>query len=177
MNPLKSTVRHSTQIGQTRVEWLYGAGCVQYTVYAQFGRGGTQKISTDVTTDEIQEAAKTLRENPHAVTFAYQGKIRRGKGWQAVPIYVPRAVLIGIADALAGAIDADDAAHRFHHWENPGTTRPCSSCRETRDADDFRVDGARAQLVCAWTAALGVPAETVERLLLEFSRLPRKALR
>jgi hypothetical protein len=86
-------------------------------------------------------------------------------------------MLLGIADALAGAIDADDAGHRFYHWESPSTPRPCSSCRETRDADDARVDAARAQLVRTWTLALKVPVETIERLLREFDNLPRKALR
>ena len=79
--------------------------------------------------------------------------------------------------SVSGTIDADDAGHRFYHWESPSVPRPCSSCRETRDADDARIDAARAQLVRTWTPALKVPAETIERLLREFNNLPRKALR
>ena len=86
-------------------------------------------------------------------------------------------MLLGIADALTGAADADDTGHRFYHWENPGVPRPCSTCRETRDAHDARVKTARARLVHAWSTTLGVPVETIEQLLLDFNHLPRKVLR
>jgi hypothetical protein len=126
-------------------------------------------LKAEVSASEIVEAARELRERPDCPTHAFHGGIRRD-----VQIPVPRAMLLGIAAALASAVDADDAGHRFYHWESPSTARPCSSCRETRDADDARVDAARAQFVRVWAAALGVPAETIERLLLEFGNLPRK---
>jgi hypothetical protein len=39
-----------------------------------------------------------------------------------------------------------------------------------------RIDSARAQLMNTWAATLGVPVETVERLLFEFNALPREGL-
>ena len=174
----KAEAGSAPQLGQTRVEWLYGARSARFTTRVQFGRSGIYKISADATLAQIQEAARRLRESPDCAEFAYDGGIRRGKrGWQAVPVRVPRAVILGIADALDGAVDAADAAHRFEHWERPGDPRPCSSCRETLDAHDARVDAERAQLVRAWTAALGCPPETIERLLSEFDDLPRKSPR
>lgn len=173
-NP-KAEAGSSPRVGQTRAKWLYGARSARFTTRVQLGRGGVHKISVDVTAEQLQEAARTLRERPDCAAFAYHGGIRRGKrGWQTVPVHVPRAMLIGIgiADALDGAVDATDAALRFGHWESLSTPRPCSSCREALDAHAARVDAARAQLVRAWTGELGVPPETLERLLSEFGNLP-----
>lgn len=177
IKPATTKTEPSTQTGRVRAEWLYGAGCARFSVHVTFGRGGVHRVSVEVRAAQIEDTARTLRETPSIEAYAFKGRITRGKDWQPVPIPVPRGMLLGIADALAGAIDADDAGHRFYHWESPSTPRPCSSCRETRDADDARVDAARAQLVRTWTLALKVPAETIERLLLEFDNLPRKTLR
>jgi hypothetical protein len=161
-----------------RAEWLYGARCAQFSTSVTFGRSGVHHVKAEARASEVAEAARELRDKPDCQAHAFHGGIRRGRGgWHDVQIPVPRAMLLGIADALAGAIDDDDAGHCFYHWESPSTPRPCSSCRATRDAADARVDAARSQLVCTWSAALGVPAETVERLLLEFDILPRRALR
>lgn len=167
-----------TSTGRTSVEWLYGAQCARFTVHVQLGRGGIHKVSVDVTTDGLRKAAKILRERPECTAFPYYGGIRRGqRGWQSVPVHVPRGMLTGIADALDGSVDADDAAHRFWHWERPSVQRPCSSCRETLNAHDAAVEAARAHLLEMWSATLSVPTKTIEQLLREFGDLPKKALR
>ncbi len=177
IKPAATKTAPSTRTGQVRAEWLYGAGCARFSVSVMFGHGGIHRVSAEVRAAQIEDTARTLRETPSVEVHAFEGRIARGNGWQPLPIPVPRGMLLGIADALAGAIDADDAGHRFYHWESPSMPRPCSSCRATRDANDARVDAARAQLVRTWTLALKVPAETIERLLREFDNLPRKALR
>jgi len=144
-----------------------------FTARVVIGRSAAQRVSVEVTAAEIDAAARVLRDRPDYLAHSFDGGIRRGKGWQAVPIVVPRAMLIGIADALSGAVDVDDAGHRFYHWESPSSPRPCSDCRETRDADAARAEGAREVLLRKWTGVLGVPAETIEGLLAEFGRLPR----
>lgn len=167
-----------TSTGRTSVEWLYGARCARFTTHVQFGREGVRKVSVDVTAENLQASAKTLRERPDVAAFAYDGGIRRGRrGWQKIPILVSREVLIGIADALDGAADADDAAHCFWHWERPSMQRPCSSCRGALDDQDAAVEAARDRLLDSWVAELGTSPETIERLLREFSDLPKKALR
>ncbi len=174
---IKSTTATDPVTGPTRVRWLIGAQCVRFSVSMQFGRGGIHLISVDATSGEICEAAKSLRDAPDAQAFEYRCNIRRGNSVQVVPLRVPREMMIGIADAVEGAADADDAGHRFHHWERPYLTRPCSSCREARLADDARVDAARAEFVSGWADRLGTSPEEVELLLSEFFLLPTKALR
>ena len=128
-------LKFSAQTGQVGVEGLYGAKRAQFRTSVTFGRSGVHHVKAEASTSEIAEAARELRERPDCPTHALHGGIRRGRGgWQQIP--VPRAMLLGIADALAGVIDDDDAGHRFYHWESPSTPRPCSSCRETRGADD-----------------------------------------
>ena len=144
-------LKFSAQTGQVGVEGLYGAKRAQFRTSVTFGRSGVHHVKAEASTSEIAEAARELRERPDCPTHALHGGIRRGRGgWQQIP--VPRAMLLGIADALAGVIDDDDAGHRFYHWESPSTPRPCSSCRETRGADDARVEAARARFMLAWAA-------------------------
>ncbi len=167
-----------TQTGQVRVEWLYGAGCAQFITLITFGRSVVHRVKAKVRAPEIAEAARGLLERPDCLMHAFHGGIRRGRGgWHDVQIPVPRSLLLDIASALAGAIDDDDAGHRFYHWESPSSPRPCSSCRETRGADDARVDVARAQFILAWAGKLGVGVATIEQLLSEHMALPTKALR
>jgi len=160
--------------GPTRVKWLIGAQCVRFSVSMQFGRGGIHQVSVDATSSEICEAAKSLRDAPDAQTLEYRCSIRRGNGVQVVPLQVQREMMIGIADAMEGAADADDAGHRFHHWEHPYVTKPCSGCREVRLADDARVDAARVEFVSGWADRLGTSPEEVELLLSEFFLLPTR---
>jgi len=86
-------------------------------------------------------------------------------------------MLIGIADVIADAADADDAAHRFWHWEHPDEVRPCSQCRETRDADDERVHRALTAFIENWAETLKTSPGVIEELLAEYLRLPKKAPR
>src|ERR1700751_5239193 len=165
------------RVGPTRVKWLYGAGCARFSVNVQFGRSGTRRIDVDVIADQIHEAAMKLRERPDEATFIYEVGIQRGRGPQHVSIHVPRAMMLGIAAALEGAVDIDDAGHRFYHWERPGIPKPCSTCYETLEANDASVEAARNRFMLTWTTELGVTSETIERLLSDFGSLPRKASR
>lgn len=157
--------------------WLWGGGCLQFQASFRFGQGGVHQLKVDVRLDEIARDAAALRADPSATHHDYTDVIRRGRSQQVVPIPVPRAMLLGIADALAGAQDVDDAGHRFYHWQNPDTPRPCSTCRETLDGQDQRADAARTQFLTRWAIHLHISTRTVEQLLREFSELPRKALR
>lgn len=115
--------------------WRLNLGDVLFSTCVSFG-SEEHLITIAATAGEIAQAAKVLRERPDCEVHAYQGCIRRpGKRRQHVPVHIPRETMLGIADALSGAVDDEDAAHRFYHWEHPDTPRPCGGCRETRDTE------------------------------------------
>ena len=162
--------RRGAQVGPSRAEWLLGPGCVRFSA--------TWGANVDLDRVAIHAEAWRLRENLASPWILLPEDVQHGRGQQRRQIRVPREILLGIADALVGIVNAADAGHRFHHWQNPDTPRPCPTCREARDVNSIlaRIDSARVQLMSTWAATLGVPVETVERLLFEFNALPMKGL-
>ncbi len=158
----------------TSVRWLYGGRCFCFKASFRFGNGGVHDLRTDVTREELLRDAQALRAHPHQAHHAYLAVIRRGRSQQAVLIPVPRAMMLGIADAIAGAADDDDAGHRFWHWENPGSPRPCSGCRDAMDAEDAKVDQARSVFLARWAQHLSVPLSKIEEMIEEYRGLPTK---
>ncbi len=170
--------REAPSIRWVRTRWLCGAGRLQFSASLQSGSGKTsQRLQVQVSHEELRDAAAALRDDPSAAHREYAVTIPRGRGQQVVKIPVSRDVLLAIADALAGAVDADDAGHRFYHWENPEAVRPCSRCREARDAEDARVDAARLAFLYDWSGKLGIPTSEIAALLAEYHLLPTKSLR
>lgn len=172
--------RRGAQVGSSRAEWLRGPGCVRLSASFLSDRsGGNWRGGVDLDLVAIHAEARRLRESPASPWISFPEDVQRGKGQQRVQVRVPREMLLGIADALVGAVSVDDAGHRFYHWENPEIPRPCSTCREVRDVNSAlaRIDSARAQLMSTWATTLGVPVEMVERLLFEFNALPMQVLR
>lgn len=171
--------RRGAQVGPSRAEWLLGPGCVRFSASFLSDRsGGNRRGDVDLDLVAIHAEARRLRESPGSPWISFPEDVQRGKGQQRIQIRVSREMLLGIADALVGAVNAADAGHRFYHWQNPEIPRPCSTCREARDVNSVlaRIASARVQLMSSWAATLGVPVETVERLLFEFNALPTKVL-
>jgi len=159
--------------------WLWGAGRLQFQARFRFGKGkgGIHSLTVNVSHAEIALAAARLRAAPDASHYEYDQVVQRGRGRQIVGIPVPRDVLLGIADALAGAVDADDAGHRFWHRDNPDSPRPCSTCRETLDAEGAKVDALRAAFLARHARALQITPERLAAILAEYDRLPTKRRR
>ena len=91
-----------------------------------------------------------------------------------VGVAVGRDVLLGIAQALCGAPDEDEAGHLFWHWSRPGEPRPCQDCQESIRAQDAAADQAHDAFVRHWSGILGVEPRAVKDLLVEHEQLPRR---
>ena len=76
-----------------------------------------------------EEGRSNDRTQPFHVT------IKQGRNDRVVPIQIPEQLIIDIANAIADAADAD-VGHRFYHYENPSVPKPCSSCSETKAAEE-----------------------------------------
>ncbi len=164
-------------ISETHPRWLLGSGRCQFRASYRIGMGGVHDLPVDLSPEEVQQAADALRAVPDAARYYLRTWIPRGKARQWIQIAVPRAMLIGIADAIAGAVDSDDAGHRFWHWSYPDSARPCSGCHETIDRENARATIARAELVERWAFALGTEESQVELLLAQYEALPRRVER
>jgi hypothetical protein len=130
-------------------------------------------VRVEVTPAEFAAAAVELRKQPEQAYYYFTTELTRGKGVQTIKIPVPRDMLLGIADAIAGAVDLEDAGHRYWHWENPEATRPCEQCAETRDKEARKSQKARATFLATWAKKLHTTAGKIEDLLAEYSQLPR----
>ncbi len=163
-----------TTISPASAKWLWGGQCCQFSASVRLGRGGVHDLAVERSPDEIRGDAAALRARPPGeIHHDYLCAIRRGRGEQRIPVRVPREMLLGIADALAGAVDAEDAGHRFWHWDRGSTAapRPCPDCRETRDAELERARAARAAFVEEWAGRLDAEVAEVEELLAGYQAL------
>lgn len=160
--------------------WLNESRRFQLTQRVRFGRSGTHRLRVEVTVSDLLAAAALLRDHVGLASTHEQwgAMVLRGRRAQVVQVRLPRKTLLAIADAIADvADDLDEAGHRFWHYDHPDVVRPCSSCRETLDAEDAFAEKARVDLIGRWADALDVPKTTIETMLAQYAALPRKARR
>lgn len=153
--------------------WLLGSGCLQFQTSVRFGRGGTHQLAVELTVQEVLQAAASLSRDLAVEFTRFHDVIRRGKNQQTVPIDVSRETILGIARALEGFVDEDDAGHRFWHWQYPGSPVPCSSCQETLADEDASAEAARLSFLLRWSGTLGATTAQLEGMLSEYQGLPR----
>jgi hypothetical protein len=138
------------------------------------GKGELRELAYEPSLEEVAQVAQHLREHPELLVLRVPAALDLGQGPQDVGILVAREVLVGLAGAVEGAVDGQDAGHRFWHWRNPASPRPCADCPETIAAEDAAADQARAAFVTKWSTELGVEPRAVEDLLVDYAQLPAR---
>lgn len=157
--------------GEVVLAWAPDVGRPRLTQVVRSGRE-QRELVCDPTLEEVGQVAQHLREHPELSALSLPATLDVGQGPREAGIRVPRDLLLGLADVVAGAVDDFDAGHRFWHWRNPSSPRPCADCPETVAAEDAAADQARAALVAKWSAQLEVEPRAVEDLLAEYAQLP-----
>lgn len=157
--------------GSVTVDWWAGSRCLAFEMAVRFGAGGLQVVRTRLRLDDLQAAAAILRGTAEPA-LVRSATIKRGRGEQKVPIPIPRATVLALADALAG-VSEKDAGHRMWHYDHPDSVYPCGQCPAGVYAAARESAERRRAFVDEWAQRLvvrSVGRREVEALLAAYDR-------